>query len=230
MIVKRGFSSCINWFLDNLCPPVLRDCYPIMYVIYRIAYGKQVSTLLHFKENLHRLTDEDITEYYNIASSIPFNNRPTDLNDESLEYIIKNVQGDTVLDAGCGRGFLCETISSELNVKVSGLDIVKPKEIRGFTFITGMITEMPFEDASFDTVVCSHTLEHIRDFEVALSEIVRVAKKRVIIVLPKQREYRYIADLHINFFPYLYNLQNKINFPNTEYVKLGRDWGCVINK
>ena len=226
----RNSSSFINLILDTLCPPFLRDCYPIMYALYYLAYGKEVGKLLRFKENLHTLSDEDIVEYYNLASSIPFNNRPTDLNDESLEYILNNIQGDTVLDAGCGRGFLCETISNKLNVKVTGLDFVMPKEIKNYSFVSGTITEMPFEDGSFDTVVCSHTLEHIRDFDLALNELVRVAKKRIIIVLPKQREYRYIADLHINFFPYLYNLQNKINFPNTEYIKLGRDWGCIINK
>lgn len=31
MKISRNFTCIINWILDNLCPPILRDCYPLMY-------------------------------------------------------------------------------------------------------------------------------------------------------------------------------------------------------
>lgn len=59
---------------------------------------------------------------------------------------------------------------------------------------------LPFRDLSFDTVVCAHTLEHIPDLFGAAAELRRVAR-RVIVVVPRQRYYRYTVDYHLHFFP-----------------------------
>jgi ubiquinone/menaquinone biosynthesis C-methylase UbiE len=64
---------------------------------------------------------------------------------------------------------------------------------------------LPFGDASFDTVICTHTLEHVRNIHQAVSELRRVTGRRLIIVVPKQRPYRYTFDLHLHFFPYKSN-------------------------
>ena len=58
----------------------------------------------------------------------------------------------------------------------------------------------PFCTSAFDTVVCSHTLEHIPDLWRAATELRRVAK-RVLVVVPCQRYYRYTVDYHLHFFP-----------------------------
>jgi ubiquinone/menaquinone biosynthesis C-methylase UbiE len=59
---------------------------------------------------------------------------------------------------------------------------------------------LPFGDRAFDTVVCAHTLEHIPDLFRAAAELRRVAH-RVIVVVPRQRYYRYTVDYHLHFFP-----------------------------
>jgi hypothetical protein len=48
--------------------------------------------------------------------------------------------------------------------------------------------------------VCSHTLEHIPDLWRAAAELRRVAR-RVVVVVPRQRYYRYTFDYHLHFFP-----------------------------
>lgn len=90
---------------------------------------------------------------------------------------------------------------------------------------------MPFDDKSFDVVTCSHVLEHIVDFEKCLLELIRVARRQVVIVLPRQREYRYVADLHIRFFPYEYNVRAALprEFRNSKIELVGGDWGIEIN-
>lgn len=43
---------------------------------------------------------------------------------------------------------------------------------------------LPFADSSFDTVVCLDTLEHINDLHRSLGDLLRVARRHVIISLP----------------------------------------------
>ena len=91
------------------------------------------------------------------------------------------------------------------------------------------ITDLPFADNSFDIVLCTHTLEHIREPKKALDELIRVAKQRLIIVVPRQREYRYTVDFHINFFPYMYSFRRFIGIENALYLDLKGDFLCCID-
>lgn len=112
------------------------------------------------------------------------------------ESIAKFVQpGETVLDAGCGEGVLSWYLA-ERGAKVTAMDISTPnlENAKSFlnkrgvldrvTLVQGDAEHLPFPDASFDWVVSSHVLEHLPDFEQGLSELHRVAKKRVVVALP----------------------------------------------
>ena len=46
----------------------------------------------------------------------------------------------------------------------------------GKAIVAADLCNMPFEDASFDLVWCSHVLEHIREVDKAISEIYRVLR------------------------------------------------------
>lgn len=72
-------------------------------------------------------------------------------------------------------------------------------------------------------------LEHIKDLQLALEELRRICKKRLIIVVPRQREYKYTFDLHINFFPYEYTFQKLINNENAKILEIDHDWVCIEN-
>lgn len=45
------------------------------------------------------------------------------------------------------------------------------------------VTEIPFEDSSFDIIICNHVLEHVPDYKKALHEIHRVLKVDGIAIL-----------------------------------------------
>ena len=68
-------------------------------------------------------------------------------------------------------------------------------------------------------MVCTHTLEHVRGLLVAIGELRRVCSDKLIIVVPKQRPYRYTFDLRIHFFPYEHSLINALR-------PLPRSYGC----
>ena len=49
-------------------------------------------------------------------------------------------------------------------------------------------------------ITCFHTLEHVRRLDTALSELRRVRKKQLFLIVPRQRFFRFTLDLRIHFF------------------------------
>src|SRR3546814_15505307 len=88
-------------------------------------------------------------------------------------------------------------------MKPTGVDFLIDAETRkraeGISCHGANIARLPFPDKSFDTVICTHVLEHILDFRGALAELRRVAAKRLIIVVPQEREYRFTFNPHLHF-------------------------------
>lgn len=209
----------------------MRDCYPLMYPIYRLAYGRETARLLHYKDRYPFLNEHEYAEYYTLAAKTPLAARPTDLDRAGFQFILSHAEG-TCLDAGCGRGYLAKELS-KAGYAVTGLDIEPPKGYSpadGYTFVTGSVEDIPFPDGAFDTVVCAHVLEHVRNLNQALMECLRAARRRAIFVLPRQREYRYTADLHIRYFPYLYDIYGILPMQPLWAGRVGSDWGILIEK
>jgi ubiquinone/menaquinone biosynthesis C-methylase UbiE len=201
-----------------------------MYPIIRMAYGSTTKTVMEFKDKYPYLTDEDISQYYEKIKYAPVNKRETDLNKKCMKFILENLAGETVIDVACGRGALLKEISKKHpKKKLHGVDIVTLPSGINMKFTKASINKLPFKNKSFDTVLSTHVLEHVRNPEQALSELLRITKKRLIIVVPKQREYRYTTDLHVNFWPYLYAFQSFIGIEKAEYYQLDGDFVCVIN-
>ena len=95
----------------------------------------------------------------------------------------------------------------------------------GTDFVSGWVENLPFEDGAFDTVVCTHLIEHILDYRRAIAELRRVAKRRLIIIVPRERESIYTFNPHFNFFPYTHSfLRAMIPVPRQHVVcDIGRD-------
>jgi hypothetical protein len=68
-------------------------------------------------------------------------------------------------------------------------------------------------------------IEHILDYQQAIAELRRIAKRRLIIVVPREREYRYTFNPHFNFFPYTHSFLRAVNPVPPVYVceDIGRD-------
>ncbi|MDX1974972.1 MAG: class I SAM-dependent methyltransferase [Rickettsiales bacterium] len=205
--LSRDTSLKIHYFLDHWVPPAIRDCRWIMSIPMRILFRHRYSIYLDFKKNAFGLTDKEFSDVYRLVSDTAIQ-RETDLNEISIEKIQKHVTGPTVLDVGCGRGFLANLLSAQY--RVTGVDIVIPDALRTrypqVTFQEAGCESLPFADKQFDTVICTHTLEHVRNMHLAIKELRRVGKKLIIIV-PKQRPYHYTFDLHLNFFPYIFYVE-----------------------
>ena len=108
-----------------------------------------------------------------------------------LETILNIIPNDvsTILDVGCGDGYITNPLSEQY--EVTGMDIseeaLKYLKCDG---VVGDITNIPFEENTFDIVIINDVLEHIEDaqYKKALSELMRVTKKYVIVTVPNEED------------------------------------------
>ena len=225
--LKRDLTAKLNWWLDQWLPPAVRDCPLIMRPLFRLLFGPQAHLFWQFKLQSPFLTHDDYKHYYQQLAAVHLD-RPTDLNRACLSQILHDIKGKKVLDVGCGRAYLLHQIAKTYPDKqLSGFDIYIDDQLRQkypqIKFQTGNVESLPFPDNSFDTVICTHTLEHVQHPQQVIAQLRRVAKKQVIIVVPRQREYLYTFDLHLNFFPYPHDLLRLTANPKGKYQLLGND-------
>lgn len=83
-----------------------------------------------------------------------------------------------VLDVGCATGDLLLAIKARGNPNVAGVEpgaeASRIARSRGLDVFTGELEEADFPDESFDTVLASHTLEHVSDPLAFLQEVHRI--------------------------------------------------------
>jgi SAM-dependent methyltransferase len=106
-----------------------------------------------------------------------------------LQSLIGNQQDGSVLDVGCGNGFLTYYLEKVFD-RVVGLDSssamleINPCQEK----VCGSVTALPFDDNSFDIVVESHLLHHLtpETVPVAIREMMRVSKSHVVLYEPNR--------------------------------------------
>jgi 2-polyprenyl-6-hydroxyphenyl methylase / 3-demethylubiquinone-9 3-methyltransferase len=104
---------------------------------------------------------------------------------EFFDRYVNNWQGLKALDVGCGGGFSCEFMAKR-GVVVSGIDqsvkCIKAAQAHAamsklkIDYRYGFAEKLPYEDNTFDIVICVDVLEHVADIQKTLLEINRVLK------------------------------------------------------
>lgn len=87
----------------------------------------------------------------------------------------------SILEIGPGNG-LVSYVLKKMGKDVTTLDICEDVDAD----LHASVTDMPFSDSQFETVICCEVLEHLpwEQSKLALVEIKRVARKSVVISLP----------------------------------------------
>jgi SAM-dependent methyltransferase len=235
MQVSRNIALAVHFLLDECLPPILRDQDWFMWLPFWLLFGRHSDTFRSFKDRGHELDEEDFLRVYRETAAVHLK-RPTDLNTACIERIHRNISGQTVLEVGCGRGHLAGILVRDHDVTACdmAIDPELPKRLPRVWFRVENVERLSFSDASFDTVVCTHTLEHVQHLDVAIRELRRVARRRLIVVVPVQRPYRHTFDLHLHFFPLGHMLLAR--FPagpgigNRSLHRVGGDWYYQENR
>lgn len=95
------------------------------------------------------------------------------------------------LDIGAGEGFHAHLVQKLFQAKVKACDLseeacARAQELFSLDAAWVDIHALSFKENEFDIVLCSETLEHVSDIEKAVTELLRVAAKAVIITVPHE--------------------------------------------
>lgn len=105
------------------------------------------------------------------------------------ELIMQHIEKSSrVIDLGCGDGRLLERLRREMNCSVQGVDVERANLVsvieRGLPVMAADLdkglTDIP--SGSFDYAVLSQTLQQVKEPRQLLTEILRVARRALVVV------------------------------------------------
>jgi SAM-dependent methyltransferase len=191
----------VRRLLDDFLPPVVREWRPLNRWMATTFHGPTFD--LDFKERAFAMSPREFADAYAALDAGGARYRDTDTTPGQLAAICEAARG-RVLEVGSGNGVVAAALVAagrEVTALEVTLGSAMETERRAHCRVAlAGLPALPFADKAFDTVVCAHTLEHVPDLYAAVRELRRVAH-RVIVVVPRQRYYRYTVDYHLHFFP-----------------------------
>lgn len=133
------------------------------------------------------------TNYQKHSTKNPIERYFLDNFNNTLISIIQQLPAYSVLDVGCGEGFTLQRLTNQkIGKKLEGVDFVQEaldlgKKIHPhLKLIKGDLYELPYENDSFDLLLCTEVLEHLEYPQKALQELIRVSKKYILLSVPHE--------------------------------------------
>jgi len=87
-----------------------------------------------------------------------------------------------ILDVGCGIGYMAEIFSKRgfrnvfaMDISVNSLKFASKRNPKAL-FVVGDVLKLPYKDNSFDCVVTSEVMEHVKDGNPFVKELSRITK------------------------------------------------------
>jgi len=153
------------------------------------------------KRKFHGLTNKERAEIYAdikkhnelyMGSKLSIRRHIHNLRFQSLLNLIGDVKHKKILDAGCGEGFFLSLIDSQEKFGVELSEKRVSKALAQFPDLKikiADVTNLPFDDNTFDVIVCSEVLEHVSEYKKAIMEFKRCVKPKGHLVLsfPNER-------------------------------------------
>jgi malonyl-CoA O-methyltransferase len=107
-------------------------------------------------------------------------NRLMEVEEHAVCDLLPTVSGRAVLDAGCGTGRYLKLLSQEGAAALVGVDrsadMLRCVHTQTARLVRADLRCLPFQDQSFDVVVCGLTLMDVAELDVAILEMARVLR------------------------------------------------------
>lgn len=151
------------------------ESWPIINNIPRFVESGAYATLFGDQWKMYKKTQLDSYTHSTISTSRM---------ERCLGELNKDIAGKLVLEAGCGAGRFTEVLINKDAVLVSS-DLSEAVEVNAENFpvtskhlvIQADINNMPFEDGTFDIVVCLGVIQHTPSSEETIKSLYKLVKK-----------------------------------------------------
>jgi 2-polyprenyl-3-methyl-5-hydroxy-6-metoxy-1,4-benzoquinol methylase len=138
----------------------------------------------------------------------------------SLDELWQRAAPGSVLDVGCGEGVLTEDWAQRLrDGRVVGIDLDDPKlaaewqaRLRpNLEFRAEEATSLTFADDEFDLAAAVEVLEHVPEPEATLGEMARVARRHLLVSVPREPLWRALNMARGAYWSSLGNTPGHVN-------------------
>ena len=155
----------------------------------------------------------------------------------ALDELWQRADPESVLDVGCGEGVLTAEWAERLPAgRVVGIDLDDPKlraewEARSrpnLEFRPEEATSLSFADDEFDLATAIEVLEHVPEPESTLAEMARVARRRLLVSVPREPLWRGLNVARGAYWGSLGNTPGHVNhWSKRAFVELLERYGSV---
>ena len=112
-MLRREITNKISFVLDELVPPILRDSFLFRLLAQRMLGDREIPIV--FKDRFHAMSQAEVIKAY---ETIQPKTRETDLTARCVKRILQDLVGDSVLELGCGSGYLADQLSKHTKIKL----------------------------------------------------------------------------------------------------------------
>ena len=118
----------------------------------------------------------------------------------TLQELFTQADAQSLLDVGCGEGVLTHKWAQQMGAqkRVVGIDLDDPhlhalwesRQAPNLEYRVMKAEAMPFADGEFDMATAIEVLEHVPDPEHTVAEMARVAKRWILVSVPREPLWR----------------------------------------
>jgi 2-polyprenyl-3-methyl-5-hydroxy-6-metoxy-1,4-benzoquinol methylase len=158
----------------------------------------------------------------------------------TLAELFARAAPESVLDVGCGEGVLTHQWAQQLGERrIVGIDLDDAKLKRewetrrapNLEYLTMLAEHLPFAEGEFDLASAIEVLEHVPDPEHTVAEMARVAKRHLLVSVPREPLWRGLNMARGAYLKDLGNTPGHLNhWSKRSFVKLLSQHGEVIEK
>jgi 2-polyprenyl-3-methyl-5-hydroxy-6-metoxy-1,4-benzoquinol methylase len=158
----------------------------------------------------------------------------------TLAELFAQAAPESVLDVGCGEGVLTHQWATQLGERrIVGIDLDDEKlqaewatrRRPNLEYRTLAAEHMPFADGEFDMACAIEVLEHVPDPEHTVAEMARVARRHLLVSVPREPLWRMLNMARGAYIADLGNTPGHVNhWSKRSFVRLLSQHGEVVEK
>jgi SAM-dependent methyltransferase len=155
----------------------------------------------------------------------------------TLDELWAKAAPDSILDVGCGEGVLTEEWAERLgDRRIVGIDLDDPKlraewdkrSRPNLEYRVEEATSLSFGDDEFDMATAIEVLEHVPEPAATLAEMARVARRRLLVSVPREPLWRGLNMARGAYWGALGNTPGHVNhWSKRSFVSLLSRYGTV---